>query len=204
MKPGLKLTEMLSGESNKLRYVKRFGTCHVIHKESVAEHCFYVNFYAFLIAETLVAQDVEVDFRKLSGRALLHDLDEARTGDFNRPFKYSSPALKEALDISAEVAFTQVIWPMVGSGLPPTAQAERLVDYWKNSKAADVEGCIVALADFLSVLSYMLQEIKIANGTMMEQRDTMVAYLKTFDAPQFDFLRQFIQEAAVLVGVLKP
>ena len=205
MKCGINLKGLLVGDLTKLRYVTRFSTCQVMHRESVAEHTFYVTFYAMVLADICEQEGIVVDYATLMHRAMVHDIDEARTGDFNRPFKYSSEALKKALDLSAEKAVEQVVATFLEPMDPRVGSTSVwYLALWKESKAADVEGCIVAFADFLSVLSYMLQELQVSNATMYDQRLTMVEYLETYKAPQYDFIRWLVDEAAELVERMRP
>lgn len=48
-------------------------------KESIAEHSFMTAFICFAMAKT----DPDIDSEKLLAMALVHDIAEARTGDFN-------------------------------------------------------------------------------------------------------------------------
>ena len=41
----LDLKELLLGDPNRLRYVQRYSTSMVIHRENVAEHSYYVALY---------------------------------------------------------------------------------------------------------------------------------------------------------------
>ncbi len=64
-------------------------------RESIAEHCFTTAFVCFAMSR----MDPEVDGGKLLAMALVHDLAEARTGDFNYVQKNYSQT-DEAMAIS--------------------------------------------------------------------------------------------------------
>jgi 5'-deoxynucleotidase YfbR-like HD superfamily hydrolase len=194
MSETLNLREMLCGDADRLRFISRFSTCNVLHKESVAEHCFYVAFYALQIGHWVVdeaeGEDL-IDFTTLMGRALVHDIDESRTGDFYRPFKYSNPLLRDQLEKAADREVRGIF-----DRLWDTYHPKNLTEaHWRAAKNPDREGCIVAFADFLAVLSYMWTEIQVANHTMREHRESMLEYISTFRASQFKFLEPLMAEA---------
>jgi len=195
----LNIREMLIGDVTRLRYVTRFSTCHVVHRENVAEHSYYVALYAMFIADWVMRQEGlgPVDMRMLLMRSLLHDLDEARTGDFYRPFKYSTSELGEALKAGAHRAFVEVVTSVVGG--PATGPAKRFAYLWESSKADDPEGHILSFADFLSVLGYMVQELQVANLTMREHWSTMSDYFQEFTDVRYDFIRPLVDQARTLV-----
>lgn len=197
MHANLDLKELLLGDINRLRYLKRFGNSLVVHRENVAEHSFYVAMYGYWLCEWCWNNNrVFPNIGTVLIRALFHDADEARTGDFQRPFKYSSPELKAAIDKAAKTEFRMVIHPILSSS---EAHEEALTQMWDNAKDNSIEGCVVALADFLSVLSHMWQEINCANATMLKHHTTMIAYLRTFDAKEYDFLRPVIRQVEAIV-----
>ena len=196
----MNLRELLIGNPSRLRYVVRFSTCHTVHKESVAEHSYYVALYALLISEWLVFE-VQYDFgvvglcrETLLRDALLHDFEEAITGDVNRVFKYSDPAIKEALDIGGELALRTIVHKLQ-IDCDMNAWAWR----WRHCKQDGYEGRILDFCDFLSVLSYVVQELTNANITMQEHWTTMWEYFEKFKAEEFDFLRELVDDAGALL-----
>lgn len=190
----LSLRELLTGEPNRLRHVVRFGNCHKIQKESVAEHCFYTVFYAFMIGCWLRGNGFSVDMGVLLAKATIHDMEEARSGDFPRPFKYSSPEIKAALDRASIFAFNQCMGKVVG-----LADLDELRDVWEASKNGTIEGRIVALADYLSVVGYLWLEVQGSNLTMQQHVNDMAEYAKEFEKAEYDPMRPLVNEAKVLV-----
>lgn len=185
----LNLRSLLTGDLNKLRYIKRFGTALTLHKENVAEHTFYVMLYAYFISE---AVKVEVDQKKLLVKCLFHDVEEVRTGDFPRPFKYRRPELRELLEQAAEEEFSSII-----DGVLPKRPdvVMSLTSLWRNAKDTETyEGAIVALADYLSVISHLWQEVNSSNASMHEHYVSVMDYLGTFKHENFDFMRDLIIE----------
>ncbi len=121
---------------------------------------------------------------------MLHDLDESRSGDFQRPFKYSDETLKHELDKAAEREMKTLLHPLLVS-----VQSRRsALTVWTLAKDTTREGCIVALADFLGVLSYLWQEITCLNVTVLQQHSSMIEYADLFNQEPFEFLRPLIND----------
>lgn len=195
----LKIREMLIGHPTRLRYVVRFSTCHKVHPENVAEHSYYVALYAMLIADwcdAIPGQSVPmIDHYTLMRKAILHDLEEAITGDVNRIFKYSLPEVKEALDCGAEYAFATLTCALTDD----ESAASDYQDTWKRCKDDSVEGRIIKFCDYLAVLSYMTQELTNANITMREHWTTMHDYAAEFHKPCYELLRPLVEQADALL-----
>lgn len=199
----LNLRALMTGHVSRLRYVPRFSICRVQHRESVAEHSYYVVLYAWLICRWLRCNHVPgfVPYTEMFRienevleRAILHDVEECRTGDCPRPFKYSTPALKKMMDEAAAIAFAQVAEEWTTDN---TFQAT-CHGIWKDAKHGTV-GKVVEFADFLSCLSYFMQERRDGNSTIEEQADNMMGYCELFTAPEYEFLRPLVQQAKKLL-----
>lgn len=190
----LSLQALLCGEADRLRYIRRFSTCYVVHEESVAEHSFYVALYSFMIAEWAVAQGTPLNLASVLSRAIVHDLEEARTGDIFRPLKVNHPDVKKALAEAAQFEVGEVLRGPFGND--PEAMV-RWTALWSVAKEPDTpEGAVVAFADFLSVLGYVLSEIKVSNVTMRVHRDTLLPYAESFlTEPAYEFLRPLARDA---------
>jgi putative hydrolase of HD superfamily len=80
-------------------------------RESVAEHCFYTAFIAFVMTQL----QPELDTRRLLSMCLVHDLLEARTGDLNTVHKsYVTPDNQRALEDTIEgLGFGQTIADLI-------------------------------------------------------------------------------------------
>jgi 5'-deoxynucleotidase YfbR-like HD superfamily hydrolase len=191
----LDLFGLLVGAPIRLRYVRRFSTCRTGWPESVAEHSFYTSVYAMLLARMAEGPELSVNMADLLQKALLHDFEEAITGDINRPFKIAHDDLKHAIDKAAFLAFDRV-WV----GILPDWLARLLATHWTNAKDKSVEGRIVAFADFLSVLSYVVSEVRSSNLTMREHTKGMAEYLAMFQGPEYCFLQPEIEQARVILN----
>lgn len=75
-----KRTADLLFEARMLKDLNRSGYAFLGNgRESIAEHCFTMAFICWVMGRTVSGIDPE----KLIAMALVHDLAEARTGDFN-------------------------------------------------------------------------------------------------------------------------
>lgn len=158
----LNLREAIAGLPINLRYVNRFSTSRCIRPENVAEHSYYVCLYGWMLVRVaiqnleLLPESARALTQEVLEKAVLHDIEECRTGDIHRPFKYSHPELKQALDQAADIAVEQICERLFTPEGPD--HPRRLVYVWKTSKDDSLSGKILRLADFLSVLSFVMQE----------------------------------------------
>ena len=76
---------------------------------------------------------------------------------------------------------------------------DHLCFVWENAKADHTyEGRIVALADYLSVISHLWQEVQSANASLYGHYDSVMEYLHTFDDAIFDFVRPIVEETNLI------
>lgn len=156
----INITKLVAGDLVRMSSIERYSTHPHTHRESVAEHSFYVAFFSKIIGEDLLHHGIAVDMKELLSRAVLHDLDESFSGDVVRPFKYSSDKLREELEIASEKCFKNYIESIIGD---KPVQA-LFYKQWKNAKDKHgIEGYIIAFADLLSVFSYSIREIRFGN-----------------------------------------
>lgn len=211
----LNIRELLLGHPIRLRYVKRWGTSRVMQPDTVAEHSYFCALYSLLIAKWIEYEhkdEYEIRLGMLLTRALVHDLEEAISGDFPRPFKHSSPELKDLLDRAGQIAFGQVVAGLYDDGpfdppnspSPAVQAVSDLAHAWKRGKAEDYEGAILDFADFLCALSFMLQEKSTWNSTTSQYTATMKDYFGSFLHERFNFLRPLVQQAGKVMNELFP
>lgn len=198
----MNLRELLTGTFTRLRYVYRWSTFRNAHPESVAEHCYYVALYSLFICEWLQTKNPIVSrqsvFYDTVAKALCHDLEEVRTGDMPRTFKHSDPRLEKALALTAGIAMRQTI-----SSLDLNTDTHRqFIEWWERCKSPDMSGSIVAFADYLSVLSYLLQEKLDNNHSVTFHLETMTEYYKEFSGARYDFIRELVDDTRVFVEEL--
>jgi 5'-deoxynucleotidase YfbR-like HD superfamily hydrolase len=127
-------------------------------------------------------------------RATIHDLEESWTGDMPRHFKYSTPELLKVLDDAALAAFRRVIEPLV-----TPRWVERLVENWLLAKDSRLEGKVIAFADFLSVLSFVVQEYESGNRNAFEHAQRLEEYMSLFKDTGYDAMRPLVEQSEVVV-----
>lgn len=183
----LKIKNMLNGDLSRIRNVIRFSNSTKIKDESVAEHSYFAAYYALILAHALQQTEVvAIDYGKMLARALLHDLDESISGDFIRHFKYTDPELHSMLDeasrkLMKQEAFLDLFTAKYACTEDGKGLIKQLYTYWNDAKLSGIEGDIVAFADFLSVLSYVMNEIDCGNHKLIQQLDDMYEYAESFN-----------------------
>ena len=117
--------------------------------ESVAAHSYGVALTAMMLADECAARGVEVDAGRLLRIALLHDLQETRTGDM--PRTVADYYGREARRAAERAAFDDV---MRGAGARHAARyAELHEDY---EARASLEARLVKAADVVDLLAQAL------------------------------------------------
>lgn len=122
-------------EAKMLRQINRSGYAFLGNgRESVAEHTFMTAFICFVMAR----MEPDVDEGRMIGMALLHDLPEARTGDFNY-------VQKKYADIRENDAITDLI-----NGISFGNNIQALLDEFNQRETK--EAMLVNDADQLSFI----------------------------------------------------
>lgn len=172
------LTRWMASPLPCMATVIRFSSFAFHHRESVAEHCFYVMFLSWVLAQHIQEMNnepmccgedtgVAIDYTKLLEKGLFHDLDESITGDIIRPFKYSSEDLRRELTLASVAAVEDQFASMPGGG--PTTMLT-----WQSAKDDSIEGRIVDFADVWSVWLYLRREVDMGNR-IAERKIALVA-----------------------------
>lgn len=192
----LDVREMLGGDIARLRYIKRFSTCRTVSTETVAEHTAYVVIYSALIARWVIENtDQEVLLGMLLTRAALHDVEEARTGDFPRTFKHRTQELREAVEVAARIEAEDIFKQITDD----TDVQKDLLNAWASAKDNTVEGRILEFADFLSALAFVVEEKKVGNFCLSQHTGTFTQYLAKFNHEDYQFLAPLVRQAKQLV-----
>ncbi len=145
--------------------VGRFSVykCHL--REDVAQHSYFTALYAMILADLENQNATKVDLERLLRMALLHDAEEARTGDIHHPFKHQDRRFAETLNTSALQWFEGLM-----RGLPESL-AHRYVGLRRASEdTATVEGGIVKAADKIEALLWAYEEYLLGNEHVIRAR----------------------------------
>lgn len=124
-------------------------------------------------------------------RAVLHDIEESRTGDIHRPFKVSSSELHDSLSEAGKVAAHQVLTPLFDKN------HQHFFEMWKNAKDDTLAGRIVAFADLLGVVCFVIQEGPRAIESL--NLETLKAHADHFKDKQYDFIRPLVNDLEQLL-----
>lgn len=164
----LDMRALLTGSVRRVSHTTRFSGTPTLRPESVAEHHYVTAQYAMLIGLEMIQLGGAVNMGKLLTRALVHDLDEALMPDLPRPVKYSDPELT-------------TVWHKLAHNAVVKLEAELGVlisDYWYEAKERSLEGDILAVADMLSVIGYVIEEIRLGNSYMKEVLENSTKYIR--------------------------
>lgn len=157
-----KITNMFSFVST-LSGVRRFSLMKQVHPENVLEHTGMVTIFALLIAKDIAYRRGEAwncdKTKDAVLEALLHDWDEAATGDIVRPTKYYSETLLQELRKAAETGVRKI-----GDNLdfPHLGGAHSAL----KDKGTDA-GFICAVADTLCAAHRIWEEAEINGNKQM-------------------------------------
>ena len=199
--------KLLVGTANRIRNVVRFSNSTRIKDENVAEHSYYCVFYAYILGTYLnrmvatrdgIPFDSEpckpfLNMEAVLSKALLHDMDEAVTGDFVRSFKNSDASLQHMIEQHAFKGlmplFLELFRGMAKEYLKtpitkPTSIRTSLLLRWTseaiNAKDDSYEGQLVAFVDMLSVLSYVINEVRCGNQVIKDHLMSLREYISSF------------------------
>lgn len=153
MKDWVDVIEAASGDVRRLSHVVRYSSIPVSVPENVAEHSYWVALYAALIHHTMRPGDYEMAGAVVLN-AVLHDLAECVTGDVVRTFKYSSNQLKKSIDEAEHLIVQKFPAPILG--------VYDLLDHIQLKNRSYVNA-VVKAADFMSLLQYMVREVRRGN-----------------------------------------
>lgn len=194
---------MLTGTPVRMRYTHRWSTSRIQFPENVAEHSWFVSFYSMMITQwyavnrKMEVHDREFLMAKVLQRSIIHDIEEARTGDIHRPFKYSSDALKESLKKASRIAAEQTFRPLFDD-----EHWVGLFNVWEQSKDDSLAGLIVRFSDFLAVLAFLHQEGALYGTAHVVSSlclDTLPSHYDEFKTEEYDFIRPLVDQCDPLV-----
>lgn len=203
----LNISELLDGDLSRIRNVIRFSNSTRIKDESVAEHSYFTAYYALVLAFSLsVEEGVHVDMGTLLSGAILHDLDESKSGDFVRHFKYMDKDIKHHIEEASNKIMRKAFDPLFDATrlLEHNEEPAQVLHHlWKNAKDPDtIEGDLVAFADFLSVLAYVMNEIDCGNVKLVRQLDDMHEYARSFYNRSFSKYKEVQAWLSQVMGLL--
>ena len=174
-----------------LAHVTRFNNRPQHFKESVAEHSFYVAYFALIICNLLVEKGVTVDTNKVLQMSLIHDAEEGFSGDILTPLKHFNKKVHKAIaDVNKQ---------MIGEAFKglPKELSKQLVTLWNEEQSEKtIESQIVKASDKLSLLSKCFEEIQAGNNYFEEIYKWQLSSLKKLSYPWWVKIRDPILSGA--------
>jgi putative hydrolase of HD superfamily len=138
--------------------VGRFTVYKCHFREDVAQHSYFTALYAMILADLERRKGARVDTERLMRMALLHDAEEARTGDIHHPFKHQDVSFAETLDGRAFEWFGKMM-----GGLPEDL-AEEYVHLRKAVReVSSLESNILKASDKIEALLWAYEEYLLGN-----------------------------------------
>lgn len=161
-----------------LAHVVRFNGKPQQFPESVAEHSFYVTYFTSILLHFLKKAQEEIDEAKALKIALVHDMEEAFSGDILTPFKHYNEKITEVIrQVNRDTI------PMMFEDLPKDLSLE-LIELWtEDAEQSSKEAEVVKLADKLSLLSKCYEETKVGNGYFQPIYERELEKLKDLKHP---------------------
>jgi|SRR3990167_4542484 len=171
--------DFLDGSIRRLNHIRRYSSYPVIRQENVAEHSFWIAFYAYRIGKELQYKYKEkVNYEALLEKAMLHDFEESKIGDVVRTFKYYNDAITTAMK-DAEKKVTSDLF----DELFEEEASKEVFKKWEAAKDVSLEGQIVMVSDMVCVFAYCIEEIELGNKfaekTLREAIDGFEKLVKT-------------------------
>jgi 5'-deoxynucleotidase YfbR-like HD superfamily hydrolase len=142
--------------------VGRFSVYKCHFREDVAQHSYFTALYAMILGDLERREGRKVDGERLLRMSLLHDAEEARTGDIHHPFKHQDAVFAEKLDERAFQWFQGLM-----SGLPEEV-AQEYVRLRRAERDATVEANILKAADKIEALLWAYEEYLLGNVNVRE------------------------------------
>jgi putative hydrolase of HD superfamily len=141
-----------------LSHVVRFSGKPQHFHESVVEHSFYVTYFVAIICHLLRDEGEEIDEAKALKIALVHDMEEAFSGDIIGPFKHYNAEVLGAIRRTNKKIISQVFEDL------PKDIASEFISLWKEDLYQKTkEAQVVKLADDLSQIAKCYEEMKVGN-----------------------------------------
>ena len=161
-----------------LAHVVRFNGKPQQFPESVAEHSFYVTYFTTILLHLLKKTEEPVDEARALKIALVHDMEEAFSGDILTPFKhYNDEILGAIRKVNRDMI------PMAFENLPEELSKEMINLWLEDAEQSSKEGQVVKLADKISLISKCYEETKVGNDYFKPIYERELEKLKSISHP---------------------
>ncbi len=170
-----------------LAHVVRFNGKPQQFPESVAEHSFYVAYFTSILLYFLKECAEDIDEIKVLKIALIHDMEEAFSGDILTPFKHYNEEIAEAI---RKVNRNTI--PLMFEDLPKDLSSEFIKLWTEDAEQSSREAQVVKLADKLSLISKCYEETKAGNDYFKPIYDKELEKLKNLEHPWWQKIKKDI------------
>jgi putative hydrolase of HD superfamily len=178
-----------------LMTVGRFSVYKCHFREDVAQHSYFTALYAMVLADLERRAGTAVDVERLMRMAVLHDAEEARTGDIHHPFKHQDIAFAETLDSRAFEWFGALL-----GGLPEDTAREYIGLRRSVRDASSTEANILKAADKIEALLWAYEEYLLGN---VHVRKALIVedIISKLEPIQFTTVKALVAEIRARLGV---
>ncbi len=141
-------------------HIKRYHTTPMFTQESVAEHTHFVAMITRILCQVLGEAGQPVDVLRAVDLAMVHDYEEAISGDIISTFKHSDAEFIGLLHRLTDKAIDQVFEKL------PEGLARYYAELWRQHGMGGIEGEIVTVADKLAGLAFAQEQVRMGNQFM--------------------------------------
>lgn len=147
----------------RLANIDRCNQSSKIKFYSVAEHCYFSVLFGMILCDVINRQSRPEDrlhVEEVLRRLIIHDAEEAITGDILYPLHNEHPEFKEVLDkVREDVVKGQAFEEL------QTDLKHFYIRLWQSAKDDTLEGHFVKIIDKFELLMFAVQEIEMGNVT---------------------------------------
>lgn len=166
--------------ASSLSSIQRYSQTFLTKGENVLEHTGFVVMFCYFVGKYLISKGIEINMGLLLSKAFIHDIDEIITGDVPRPTKYFSTESISIFKKMEQIGTRLFLEDLVDD----EEILESIYSDWESSKSG-VEGGIVKLADFASVIYKSWEEqAKLGNKSLSSHIIKTTDSLSKFDEPK--------------------
>lgn len=178
--------------------VGRFSVYKCHFREDVAQHSYLTALYAMILADLERRRGTKVDVEKLLRMALLHDAEEASTGDIHHPFKHQDIKFTESIDERALQWFHDLM-----RGLPDDLGDDYVQLRKLSGDMNTTEAVILKAADKLEALLWAYEEYLLGNAHVRRAR-IVEDILAKLDRIELDSVKTVVSETREAIGTTRP
>ena len=147
----------------RLASIDRCNQSSKIKFYSVAEHCYFSTLFGMVLCDVINRQshpEDRLNVEEVLRRLIIHDAEEAITGDILYPLHNDYPEFKKVLDkVREDVVQSQVFEEL------QTDLKHFYIRLWQSSKDDTLEGHFVKIIDKFELLMFAVQEMDMGNTT---------------------------------------